>query len=120
MATLAELQPLVMTNYLEVVGPDEIRIKGHRLGLEHIVERYREGWSAEQITEEFPGLALEKVYAVIAYYLANRHIVEDYLARIDARAEAAYREWAAAPPSPAMARIRALKAQGQSSQKPDE
>jgi uncharacterized protein (DUF433 family) len=102
-----------MTDYLEVVNPDEIRIKGHRLGLEHVVERYREGWIAEQIAQEFPGLALDKIYAVIAYYLANRDTVDDYIARLDARAETAYREWAAAPPSPATERIRALKDQRQ-------
>jgi uncharacterized protein (DUF433 family) len=102
-----------MTDYLEAIGPDEIRIKGHRLGLEHLVERYCEGWSAEQIAQEFLGLSLQKVYAVIAYYLANRDAVDDYLASIDARAEAAYREWAAAPRSPATERIRALRAKQQ-------
>jgi Protein of unknown function (DUF433) len=61
MATSVELRPLLMTDYLEVISPDEIRIKGHRLGLEHIVEHYREGWTAEQIAQEFPGLALEKI-----------------------------------------------------------
>ncbi len=68
---------------LDFTDPDAIRIKGHRIGLEHILALYRDGYSAEEIAQEFPGLELEKVYAAIAYYLANQAEVEGYLRRID-------------------------------------
>ena len=61
-----------LEDYLDIQGPDVIRIKGHRIGLEHIVERYQEGYSPEQIALDFPGLSPEKIYGAIAYYLHNR------------------------------------------------
>jgi uncharacterized protein (DUF433 family) len=99
-----------LEEYLDIQGPDVVRIKGHRIGLEHIVERYQEGYSPEAIALDFPGLSLEKIYGVIAYYLHNQDEVDAYIARVNARADAAYREWAANP-SPASLRLRALRGQ---------
>jgi uncharacterized protein (DUF433 family) len=100
-----------MTDYLEIIAPDVVRVKGHRIGLEHIVERYHLGLSPEQIALDFPGVDLATIYNIIAYYLHNQDAVDAYLARVDARAEAAYQSWSAQPPSPATLRIRAIKAQ---------
>jgi uncharacterized protein (DUF433 family) len=97
-------------DYLEVVGPDIIHVKGHRIGLEHIVERYQEGYSPEQIADDFPGLELPAIYAIIAYYLHNQGAVDAYIARIDAAAEARYREWTANMPEVSR-RVRAIIAQ---------
>lgn len=69
---------------LEFVNPLEIRIKGHRIGLEHVVERYREGYSTLQIAQDFPGLGEEKIDSIIHYYLSHRSDVEAYLERLDA------------------------------------
>lgn len=66
----------------DVQGLDVIRIKGHRIGLEHVIERYHEGYSAEEIGQEFPGLEL--IYAAITYYLLNRAELDAYVARINA------------------------------------
>ena len=99
-----------LEEYLEVQGPDVVRIKGHRIGLEHIVERYQEGFSPEEIALDFPGLSLEKIYAVIAYYLHNQKESDAYVARVNAHAESAYRLWDA-DPSPASLRLRAIKEQ---------
>ena len=49
-----------LEEYLDVQGRDVVRIKGHRIGLEHIVERYQEGFSPEEIALDFPGLSLER------------------------------------------------------------
>jgi len=97
-----------LEDYLDFQGPDTIRIKGHRIGLEHIVERYHEGYSPEQIAQEFPGLSLEKIYAVIAYYLHNRGEVDAYVSRINELSEQQYQEWAANP-SPLTQRMREFK-----------
>lgn len=99
-----------LEDYLDFHDPDDIRLKGHRLGLEHIIERYREGSTPEQIAIEFPGLSLEQVYGVITYYLRNQQDVDDYIARLRAWQEARYQE-ALANPTPVMQRLRALRQQ---------
>jgi uncharacterized protein (DUF433 family) len=107
--TPIELHPTAVDVYLELAGPDVIRVKGHRIGLEHIVERYQEGFSPEQIMLDFPGLDLPQIYGILTYYLHNQDEVDAYMARVNARAEAAYAAWAANP-SPATLRVRALRA----------
>ncbi len=97
-----------LEDYLDFQRPDTIRIKGHRIGLEHVVEHYHEGYSPEQIAQEFPGLSLEKIYAVIAYYLHNRGDVDAYISRINELSEQQYQEWAANP-SPLIQRMREFK-----------
>jgi uncharacterized protein (DUF433 family) len=96
-----------LEDYLDVQSDDVIRLRGHRIGLEHIVERYHEGYSPEQIALEYPGVSLEQIHAVIAYYLHNQQEVEAYIARIDAEADTRYREWAARMPEVSK-RVRAV------------
>ncbi|MBI3979848.1 MAG: DUF433 domain-containing protein [Chloroflexi bacterium] len=97
-----------LEDYLEFVEPDVIRIRGHRIGLEHIVAYYREGYTAEEIAREFPTLSLEQVYAALTYYLAHQAAVDAALARQYQQDERAYQQWAAAP-SPVIQRLRALR-----------
>ena len=97
-----------LEEYLDIQGPDVLRIKGHRIGLEHIVERYQEGFNPEEIALDFPGLSLEKIYAVITYYLHNQNEIDAYMARVNARAESAYQAWEA-DLSPTSLRLRAIK-----------
>jgi uncharacterized protein (DUF433 family) len=93
--TAIEISALPMNDYLEQLEPDVVQVKGHRIGLEQIVERYGEGFSAEQIAQEFPGLELKAIYAIIAYYLHNQAAVDAYVARSDAAAEIRRRAWSA-------------------------
>jgi uncharacterized protein (DUF433 family) len=93
--------------YLDFVGPDEIRLRGHRIGIEHVIEHFKTGYSPEQITEMFPGVGLEQVYAAITYYLHRRADMDIYLERQRDRCEQQYQAWAAQP-SPAIARLRRL------------
>jgi uncharacterized protein (DUF433 family) len=97
--------------YLEFAGPDEIRIKGHRIGLEDVVDLYQEGYSVEQIGEEFPGLPREKIDAAVTYYLTHQAAVDAYLARLADLEERQVRAQSMAKPPAALARLRALKAQ---------
>lgn len=106
----ADVEAIPLSDYLEFVSSDEIRIRGHRLGLEHVVECYRQGYTPEAIREEYPGLALPAIYATITFYLLHQDIVDEYLARRDARAEAAYLAWLAQPKPPAYLRLQQLKA----------
>lgn len=99
-----------LEDYLDMQGPDVIRLKGHRIGLEHIVERYHDGYTADQIALDYPGVSLEQIYGVLAYYLHHQADVDAYIARIDALAEEQRRAWAANMPEVSR-RVRAVIAQ---------
>lgn len=110
-ASLTIVRPLPVDEYLDIIGDDDIRIKGHRIGLEHIVQRYHEGYNPEQIAQDFPGLELKAVYVIIGYYLHNQGEVDSYIARLDATYAADHQAWVAAPRSPASLRVQELRAQ---------
>ncbi|MDO8674290.1 MAG: DUF433 domain-containing protein [Dehalococcoidia bacterium] len=99
-----------LEDYFEFVGPDVIRLKGHRIGIEHVLAYYREGYSPEAIAQEFPGLDLEMIYATITYYLGNRTDLDSYLARLDEHSQQEYRAWSANP-TPLVQRLRDLTVQ---------
>jgi uncharacterized protein (DUF433 family) len=65
-----------------------IRIADTRVSLDLVIYHFNLGATAEQIAHKFPALDLADVYAVIAYYLANRQTVDDYISQQDTKAEA--------------------------------
>ena len=65
-----------------------IRVGSSRVSLDSVVHHYKQGATAERIAESFPSVDLADIYAVIAYYLANRESVEEYLKRQEADADA--------------------------------
>lgn len=81
-----------LEGYFEFLAPDDIRIKGTRIGVEFVLRDYREGASPEEIVLRYPTLSLEQVHATITYYLHHREIVEGYLARWHQQAEAAWQD----------------------------
>jgi uncharacterized protein (DUF433 family) len=97
-----------LDRYFEGIGSDAIKLKGHRIGIEHVLIYYLEGYNPDEIAREFPGLSLEKIYATITYYLANREEIDSYLQRRAARNEQAYQEWVVNP-SPVIERLRFLR-----------
>lgn len=99
-----------LEDYLEFLGPNVIRLKGHHIGLEHIVARYQEGYSPELIAKYYGDLSLEQVFAVLAYYLHNQADVDAYIKRLDDYA-AEQQCISDANPSPVALRLRALKAE---------
>ena len=54
-------------------------VVGNRVSLDSIVHAFLDGNSPESIVESFPALSLEEVYGGIAFYLANRTLVDEYL-----------------------------------------
>ena len=100
-----------LEDYFEFLDCDYIRIKGHRIGIDNVLNYYLDGYSPEEIAANFPGLSLEKIYATITYYLHNRPEVDAYLSRLIAWREARYQEWLASEPSPLVKKIREIKAQ---------
>jgi uncharacterized protein (DUF433 family) len=74
---------MLLEDYFTFLGPDTIRLKGHRLGIEDILALYDNGYSAEQIALEFPGLNMEQIHDTITYYWHNRKEIDAYLSRLD-------------------------------------
>ncbi|MBW4645800.1 MAG: DUF433 domain-containing protein [Goleter apudmare HA4340-LM2] len=67
-------------NYFNVLSPDDIRIKGTRIGIETILYEYiYRCKTPEEIAEQFHTVTLEQVYATILYYLHHRSEVDAYL-----------------------------------------
>ncbi|MEL6159300.1 MAG: DUF433 domain-containing protein [Cyanobacteria bacterium J06627_32] len=50
-----------------------------RISLDSVVYSFLNGESPESIAQNFPLLSLEDVYGVIAFYLANRELIDTYL-----------------------------------------
>jgi uncharacterized protein (DUF433 family) len=92
-------------------GPVErIRIKGHRISIEHVIERYQNGKTAKNIVErDFPTLSLDEVNAAIAYYETNKVAVDEYIRRGEEVAEAFYQEHLRGRPSAVGQRLRELR-----------
>jgi uncharacterized protein (DUF433 family) len=76
-------------------GPVErIRIKGHRIPIERVIELFNQGTPPEDIQREaYPTLTLEEVYATITYYLHNKADVDAYVQRGEKIGEAYYQEY---------------------------
>ncbi|MBN3938429.1 MAG: DUF433 domain-containing protein [Nostoc sp.] len=92
-----------LEDYFEFLDPDDIRIKGHRIGIDNVIQYYLQGYSPEQIIEELPSLNLEKIYATLTYYLHNRVEIDAYMLRLAKWREQRYQE-SSANPSPLMQR----------------
>lgn len=98
--------------YFDILNEDDIRLKGTRVGIETVLDDYLAGASPEEIAVRYRALTLEQVYATITYYLHNQQEVDQYLSRWWAYAEAAWQEQQRNP-SPAVRRLRELKARRQ-------
>lgn len=70
-----------LEEYFDFLAPDDIRIKGHRIGIESVLYEYiyRER-TPEQIARRFSTLTLEQVYATILYYLHHKETIDRYIA----------------------------------------
>ncbi|NES24175.1 MAG: DUF433 domain-containing protein [Symploca sp. SIO3E6] len=71
---------MLLEDYFDFIGNDDIRIKGTRVGIEHVLDEYINfGKSPEAIAEQFLTITLEQVYATILYYFHNQEIVAKYI-----------------------------------------
>ena len=65
---------------LDADGDGVIRVRGTRITLDTVVEAFRRGATAEEITQQYPTLSLADVYSVLGYFLRHEAEVSDYLA----------------------------------------
>ncbi|CCI27786.1 conserved hypothetical protein [Microcystis aeruginosa PCC 9809] len=63
---------------------EEYWLEGTRISLDSVVYSFLNGESPESIAQNFPLLSLEQVYGAIAFYLANRELVDAYLKKGEA------------------------------------
>ena len=100
-----------LEDYFDFQRPDDIRLKGSRIGIESILYEYiHRAQTPEEIADRFRTLTLEQVYATILYYLHNKEAVTKYLEdwlEFGRRA----REEQNRNPHPGILRLRQLKAE---------
>ena len=53
-----------------------LRIDGTRMTVNQIVMWYKQGYSPEEIADQYPHLTLSQVYTALAYYHANKEEIE--------------------------------------------
>ena len=56
-----------------------VRIDGTRLKLERVIVAHRDGYSAEEIGEDFGPTPVHVIYSVLAYYYRHQAEVDAYL-----------------------------------------
>ena len=96
-----------LEDYFEFLDPDDIHIKGHRIGIDNVLDYYLQGCTPEQILEHFPSLNLEKIYATLTYYYRNKDEIDAYMKRLHDWREERYQE-GLKNPSPMRERLRAI------------
>ena len=57
-----------------------MRIDGTRITVNQVVIWYKQGYSPEEIADQYPHVELSQVYTSLAYYHANKEEVEADLA----------------------------------------
>ena len=68
---MSRLEQLVLEIYLESLDSGEIRVKGTRVGIEIVLRDYLQGAGPEEIVLRYSTLSLERVHATILHYLCN-------------------------------------------------
>jgi uncharacterized protein (DUF433 family) len=100
-----------LEDYFEFLRPDDIRLKGHRIGIESVLYEYiYNEQSPEEMRERFPTLSLEQIYATILYYLHNKKEIDQYLVNWLEHGERMRQEQERNPP-PVILRLRKIKAE---------
>jgi len=73
-----------LPDFLVEVPLGDIRMRGSRISLYHVISLYKEGYSPERLHEEYPTLSVELIQKVIGFYLENWAEVDAYVARCEA------------------------------------
>ena len=102
---------MLLEDYFDFCAEDEIRLKGHRIGIEDVLYEhiYNELTPAE-LAARFPTLSMEQLYATILYYLNHRNRMDAYLANWVEYGRNMRQQQAAAP-TPAILRLRDARAE---------
>ena len=80
-----ELQPLAIP--LTRLENGVYRVSGTRIGMDRVIEHFKDGATPQEIVESFDTLRLADVFTIIAYYLNHKEEVEEQLRQEDCEAE---------------------------------
>lgn len=97
-------RPMRLPEFLDSDDAGFVHVKGHRIGLHHILRLYKAGHSPEMIVASYPTLSLSLVHKVIAFYLDHLAALDTYIAEQD---RAMAEQMAASQPGPGIAELRA-------------
>ena len=98
-----------LEDYFDFLAPNDIRIKGTRVGIETVLYDYiYRSMTPEEIDQRYWSIDLEQVYATILYYLHNKEEVTRYIAEWIEFGERMRREQEKNPP-PVIQRLRRLR-----------
>ena len=107
-----------LEDYFDFLELNDIRIKGHRIGIESVLYEYlHRAQTAEEIAARFPTLTLEEVYATILYFLHNEERMRAYLTAWIEHGERQRAEQNQNP-TPVMQRLRSLRADDRTLEQP--
>ncbi len=102
---------MILEECFDFLSPNDIRIKGHRIGIDNVIDYYLQGLNPEQIQDHFPSLSLGQIYATITYYLYNKEEIDTYCSRINTWREQRYQESLTHESAAVVQRMKALKTQ---------
>ncbi len=101
---------MLLQDYFDFQRPDDIRLKGTRVGIETILYDFiHRARTPEEIIQSYPSLTLEQIYATILYYLHNKDSVSAYLSNWLEHSHK-MREEQRRNPSPVVVKLMKLKA----------
>jgi uncharacterized protein (DUF433 family) len=84
-----------LEDFLDFIPPpyEQIRLKGTRIGIEHVIRYHNAGMTPEQIAHAFAyPLPHAQVYAAVTYYLERQEELDRYVNAIDAAGDALRQE----------------------------
>jgi uncharacterized protein (DUF433 family) len=81
-----------LEDYFDFYPNGAIRLKGHRIDLEHVVREYNRGMNMAELLERFDTLNQAKIQACIDYYLAHKEKIDEDIRRWDEETDIAYQK----------------------------
>lgn len=100
-----------LEDYFDFLTSGEIRIRGHRIGVEDVLYEYiYNEMTPADLAVRFPSLSLEEIYAALLYYHRNQAAMDAYIASWLALGDH-MRAQQAANPTPVMVKLRQVREQ---------
>ena len=78
---------VTMSIPIEADADGVMRVSRTRVTLDTLIAAFKEGATAEEITQQYPTVPLADVYSVIGYFLQHQPEVEAYLSLRQVQAE---------------------------------
>ena len=82
-----------LRDYFDFIDDENIRIRGHRVYIDNVLSNYLWGEGPDELQQRYPQMSMEKIYATILYYLANKAEVDAYMTRVEKGRQERYQEW---------------------------